>query len=116
MDKKQRSAYLRFLDLCHALERKEQLGVDATAIQLLKLIGVSEFNEKPKTVTEMMALSTVASPATIHRKLDELINEGLAEKRFTSPDHRTKRLFLTPKGQKFFVSRDKLLAKVMRSA
>lgn len=106
---------MRFLDLCHALEHKEQLGVDATAIQLLKLIGVSEFNEMPKTVTEMMAMSTVASPATIHRKLQELIDAGLAEKRFTTPDHRSKRLFLTTKGHKFFARRDKLLAIAMRS-
>lgn len=115
MGKTQESVYLRFLSLCQALDRKQRHEVDATAMQLLGEIGVAEFNESPKSVTELMALTHIASPATVHRKLDDLIKSGLVATRFALPDRRTKRVHVTAKGHKFFASRDKLLALALRA-
>ncbi len=113
MVKTKSRVYFRLLALCWALDQEQQFGLDATSVQLLREIGIAVFNEKPKSVTELMALSHVASAATIHRKLQQLIEAGLVEVGFVQPDRRTKRLHLASAGKKYFSSRDKLIAVAM---
>ena len=73
--------YLRFLRLARALNQNKSIvkDVDATAMLSLNEIAIQHLDDKPMTVTEVMALSNIASPATIHRKLDELLELGLIE-------------------------------------
>ena len=54
------------------------------------------------TVTEVMALSDIASPATIHRKLDELRELGLIEQVFEGKNRRTKYLVPTKLANIYF--------------
>lgn len=61
---------------------------------LLNEIAVRNLEGKTITVTEAMTISTIASPATIHRKLDELRDVGLIEQIFEGKNRRTK--FLVP--------------------
>ena len=88
--------YLRFLRIARALNQKSITikTVDATAMLLLNEIAVQHFDGKNITVTEAMKLSQIASPATIHRKLDELRELGFIEQIFEGTNRRTK--FLVP--------------------
>ena len=90
-----RQLYMRFLHLLHALEGDAQGNdLDLEAKKLLEIIAVRHEERQPLTVTEAMALSHIASPATIHRKLDQLREVGLVEACFEDNNRRTK--FLVP--------------------
>lgn len=86
--------YLRFLRIARALDtnKKCMKDVDSTAMLLLNEIAIQHFDAKPLTVTEAMKLIAIASPATIHRKLDELREVGLIELNFEGKNRRTKYL------------------------
>ena len=88
--------YLRFLRITRALSRNKKLtiDIDATAMLVLNEIAVQHFDGKAMTVTDAMTLRDIASPATIHRKLDELREAGLIEQIFEGSNRRTK--FLVP--------------------
>lgn len=81
--------YFRFL--AHA-GLTVSLGVDRVAKALLDEIALCDV--EPLTVTEAMGLAFVASPATIHRKIDELLAAGLIEHKQEGDNRRTK--FLVP--------------------
>ena len=90
-----RQLYLRFLHLLHALEgHASEQALDLDAKKLLEIIAVRHEQKCPLTVTEAMGLAQIASPATIHRKLDQLREAGLVEARFEDNNRRTK--FLVP--------------------
>ena len=80
--------YFKFLAHCDSTN----LGVDRVAVALLDEICLCEVD--PLSVTEAMSLAFVASPATVHRKIDELIAAGLIEHKHEEGDQRTK--FLVP--------------------
>ena len=88
--------YLRFLNLVHALEGGSTAPtMDLDAKKLLEVIFVRYANDKPMTVTDAMALSHIASPATIHRKLDQLREMGMIDTEFEGKNRRTKYLVPT---------------------
>jgi len=106
--------YLRFLQLTRALEasKKSTKEVDPTAMLLLNEIAVMHLDAKPLTVTEAMGLKRVASPATIHRKLDELREAGLVDLVFEGKNRRTKYLVPTKLANAYF---DKLSESMLRA-
>jgi hypothetical protein len=67
--------YLRFLRIVQTLDgrRNSLQDIDVTALQLLNEIAVRHFDGKTLTVSQAIALNKIASPATLHRKLDELL-------------------------------------------
>jgi hypothetical protein len=77
-------------------------AIDATAMLLLNEIAVRNLEGKTITVTEVMTISTIASPATIHRKLDELREAGLIEQIFEGNNRRTKYLVPTKTANTYF--------------
>ena len=96
--------YLRFLNLIHALDGQDTASaMDLDAKKLLEVIAVHHAQEKPLTVTDAMALKTIASPATIHRKLDALYENELIKHVFRDKNRRTKYLITTAKAEKHFI-------------
>lgn len=87
--------YIHFVNLRDRL----LLPFDLTAGQLLDLIGVCADDDEPLTVTACMK-SGIASPATVHRKLTDLIAFGYVEHK--TIDGRTKHLVPTEKANKYF--------------
>ena len=57
-------------------------SVDEVAKQLLNTIALRHADNKPLTVTEAMTMGAIASPATLHRKIDDLREAGLIEQVF----------------------------------
>lgn len=98
--------YFNFLDR----QSGEFPEIDLTARQLLDTIG--QFEETPFTVTEAMTLFHIASPATIHRKLEELLLHGYVEKRMIDNNRRSKYLFLTQRS----INAYNALGRAMRGA
>lgn len=96
--------YLRFLRLARALNQNKNIvkDVDAKAMLLLNEIAIQHLVDKPMTVTEAMTLSSIASPATIHRKIDELREAGLIEQIFEGTNRRTKFLIPTKLANAYF--------------
>ncbi|WP_310610167.1 hypothetical protein [Limnohabitans sp.] len=96
--------YLRFLALANVMDGKSvQLSaIDETAKQLLNVIASHHAQGKPMTVTQAMALSSLASQATIHRKLDDLREVGLIEQVFEGKNRRTKYLVPTNSANEYF--------------
>lgn len=110
-----KNAYLRFLAIADALTTDSDgaLAIDEEAKRLLEVIAVREMNGTRLTVTEAMELGKIASPATIHRKIDILLNAGLIDFAFEGTNRRTKFLVATPKAKQHFESLGKVMQKVM---
>ena len=95
--------YLRFLNLIHALDGDENAPqMDLDAKKLLEVVSVRHDLGKPLTVTDAMALSQIASPATIHRKLDQLRELGMIDTVFEGKNRRTKYLVPTQAAHDYF--------------
>ena len=95
--------YLKFLSLLHAIEGKGELpNLDLDAKRLLEVIGVQHSQGKPLTVSDAMAMTHIASPATIHRKLDLLRDIGMIDSYFEGSNRRTKYLCPTPQANSYF--------------
>lgn len=100
-----KQVYMRFLSILHALEGQEGApAMDLDAKKLLEVIAVRHEHKKPLTVTEAMALASIASPATIHRKLDQLRDMGMVTTVFDGDNRRTKYLVPTDAAHDYFES------------
>jgi DNA-binding MarR family transcriptional regulator len=108
-----KKTYIRFLSLVHVLDSTSahMSNVDQTAKQLLNVIVLRHAQDKPLNVTDAMALSAIASPATIHRKLDDLRESGLIDQVFEGKDRRTKYLVPTPNADEYFAELGNLMQK-----
>lgn len=108
--------YMRFLNLLHALEGGDQApAMDLEAKKILEVIAVHEANKTPLTVTAAMALSHIASPATIHRKLDVLRELGMIDTVFEGKNRRTKYLVPTQTAHDYFDSVGKVMTQALTS-
>jgi DNA-binding MarR family transcriptional regulator len=94
--------YLRFLSLVQALDSASVSDVDETSRHLLQLIVLKHAQGHALTVTDAMAMASVASPATIHRKLDALREAGLITQTFEGKNRRTKYLVPTDAANAYF--------------
>jgi DNA-binding MarR family transcriptional regulator len=100
-----KQVYMRFLSILHALEGREEIPpMDLDAKKLLEVIAVRHEQKQPLTVTEAMALGHIASPATIHRKLDQLREMGMVTSVFDGNNRRTKYLVPTDAAHSYFSS------------
>ena len=108
-----KKTYIRFLSLVHVLDSTSThvSNLDQTAKQLLNVIVLRHAQDKPLNVTDAMALSAIASPATIHRKLDDLRESGLIDQVFEGKDRRTKYLVPTPNADEYFAELGNLMQK-----
>ena len=109
--------YMRFLNLVHALESNTNSPhIDLDAKKLLDVIGLRNDQKKPLTVTEAMALDHIASPATIHRKLDQLREIGMIDTVFEGKNRRTKYLVPTKVAADYFANMGKAVQQAIASA
>ncbi len=112
-----KNIYLRFLNLIHALEGHENAPVmDLDAKRILEIIAVRHAENKPLTVTDAMAMQHVASPATIHRKLDQLRELGMIETQYEGKNRRTKYLVPTHTAHDYFEQAGKAMEHAVKLA
>ena len=114
---KAHQVYLRFLNVLHALEAESELpAMDLECRRLLEEIAVRQHADSPLTVTEVMGLSSIASPATMHRKLDALLEMGLIEHRFEGDNRRTKYVVCTDVSMKYFERAGRAMQRSLKTA
>jgi DNA-binding MarR family transcriptional regulator len=94
--------YLRFLALAHAVDVNFGDEVDLVAQRLLEVIAVSASRGTPFTVSQAMELKSIASPATLHRKLRALMDRELIVHKFEGKNRRTRYLVPTENAEKHF--------------
>ena len=86
-------AYLRLVKVVLSLESQAPFkDLDQASIKLLEVIALGELEGAPLQVTKAMELKHIASPASIHRKLEALRGQGLIEHVFVEGNRRTKYL------------------------
>jgi len=109
--------YLRFLRIARDVDVQKTpvKNIDSTALLLLNEIAVQHHEGKNITVTQAMLLSNIASPATVHRKLDELREAGLIEQVFEGKNRRTKYLVPTKEADSFFAKMSKAITNAVNS-
>ncbi len=88
------------------------LSVDPISCLILDEIALHEKNENPLTITSMMAFLHIASQATIHRKLKQLISDGYVKSECVGANRRTKHLTVTRLALRYY----KTLSQIMNKA
>lgn len=81
-------AYLRFVTLTNAIE----VPCDPTALRVLDAVAITP---KLMKVSDVMRLSHLGSSATIHRKIADLVDDGMIILVHPDDDLRTKYVHLT---------------------
>lgn len=80
-----------------------RFDLDELARVLLNHVGIhATLYNSPITVTQAMELTFIASPATMHRKVDDLLKAGYITLEYDGTNRRTKYLTPTAKAHKFF--------------
>jgi Fe2+ or Zn2+ uptake regulation protein len=110
-----KNPYFRYLELANAMEGPFT-HLDVTAKELLRVIAVQQAHNKALTVSEAMALGSIASAPTIHRKLTLLLELGLIEQTFKNGSRRTKYLVPSQQSEQYFADLGDLIKQVFVSA
>lgn len=111
------SAYLRLIQVAHRLESQGPFQrLDGETVRLLEMITVAYVDGHAMTVSDAMQLSQIASPASIHRKLDQLRVAQLITHVFNEGNRRTKYLTPTVLALKHFETLNQELLKMRSSA
>lgn len=92
-----RNFYLRFANLVDAVNKDAGIDLDNVAMKLLQEITQAHAAGTPLKVTDAMALSEIASPATMHRKIEALKTQGYIASEFQGDNRRAQ--FLVPSEQ-----------------
>jgi hypothetical protein len=113
---KNSSIYIRFLNLLEAVEQSPDLAqLDLECKKLLEIVAVRAQASQPLSVTEAMGLDHIASPATIHRKLDQLKELKLIESVHQGDNKRTKYMIPTRKALQYFDRMGKVMIKTLKT-
>ena len=109
--------YLRFLRIARGVDIQniQVKKIDSTALLLLNEIAVQHYDGKNITVTQAMLLTKIASPATVHRKLNKLIEVSLIEQVFEGKNRRTKYLIPTKEAESYFAKMSKAITNAVDS-
>ena len=112
-----RPIFLRFLHLTQAISGEwTASNLDFTALRLLEELAIAHSQGESMTVTEAMNLGFIASPATLHRKLDQLREAGYIDFSFKGTNRRTKFLAPTEIAEKYFEHMGKALLTALKPA
>lgn len=101
--------YIQFLKARHEID--DQLVIAADERELLELIAVCAHQDKPLTVTALMGMTHLASPATLHRKLGRLLALNLVDLHYEGKNRRTKYVKPTANALDYFAKAGEALEK-----
>jgi DNA-binding MarR family transcriptional regulator len=80
----------------------EKASLDARDFRLLEYLAKNSLQDEPCTITELINLKQIGSPAILHASLKKMIKNGFIHIELNQEDHRIKYLRLTSKADKFF--------------
>jgi len=107
--------YLRFVNILKSMQ-KEDVTADLEPVCALILddIAVRELHDEPMTVSDVMELINLASPATLHRKFSQMLENEWVETRFQNDNRRTKYIHLTKKSKSYYELKGKAMKKAFK--
>ena len=109
-----KSTFIRFLHLKEVLSGHQvDAEIDLTAQKLLEVVSLRHSQQQALTVTDAMQLQSIASPATLHRKLSRLLELGYIEFVFEGTNRRTKYIHPTAKTDAYFEALGQVLQQAM---
>lgn len=109
------SAYLKLIQVIHQLESQGPFQkLDAQTLRLLEAVTVAHAEDQPMSVSAAMHLSSIASPASIHRKLERLRVTGLITHAYGAGNRRTKYLYPTPLALRHYAALGVAMQKIQK--
>jgi DNA-binding MarR family transcriptional regulator len=97
------SAYLRFLQLARVIQAlPDGMEMDANESALLQAVVLRWYENSPMTVREAIGLSTLGSPATLHKRITRLREKEMLSTLNQAGDRRAKFLIPTPRTIEYF--------------
>jgi DNA-binding MarR family transcriptional regulator len=108
------NTYIRFLNCIEELEAKScEKKLDAIEERLLNAVMISVSQERELLIGDLLALSSVASQATLHGRVKNLIKAGYVKLIADSVDGRKKKVMPTKLAIQYYDKLSKLLAKAV---
>jgi DNA-binding MarR family transcriptional regulator len=96
-------AYFRFLQLAKALQSDASaVALDANERALLEAVALCWFEDRPMTVREAIALESLGSPATLHKRITRLRQKDMLVAYNQEGDRRAKYLVPSEKTLQLF--------------
>jgi DNA-binding MarR family transcriptional regulator len=109
---KTNETFLRFLELTKLLEKTTTLPLlEPVEKRMLKIVALANIKNKRLSVKDMMTMSDISSPATMHKNIHALVDKGWIFLEETE-DARRWQLQLTKETLKYF---DKLGLVIQKS-
>jgi DNA-binding MarR family transcriptional regulator len=107
--------YVRFLNLVAAFDLPASVdeALDPDGMKLLEEIVRRQVSGSTMTVTEIMKLGDLASPATLYRRIDKLKAAGILRGVMDPDDRRIKRLTVTDLGERVLLMYSKAMVKAV---
>ena len=107
------SSYIRFLNCIDALEEKGgEKKLDAIETQLLDWVMMTDAQGCEILVGDLLLLSHIGSQATLHGRVQKLIELGYVKQALDSVDGRKKKILPT----KLAIKRYEILSKLLEKA
>jgi len=95
--------YIQFLNFLQVLEQTSDApDIDVTSKLILEQVAIAVAKEDMLTVSDVMGLKHIGSPATLHRKLYTVIDAHMVNAVFHGNNRRTKYMALTKEGESYF--------------
>lgn len=109
-----KNVYLNYLIQSKAEPMDAMLSyVSPACVQLLSAIAVADFQGQPLTISQIMAMIHLASPGTIHRRVESLRQKGLIDLIYKGNNRRTKYIVPTAAANAYFEKMGDLLLKTL---
>ena len=109
---KTNETFLRFLELTKLLEKTTTLPLlEPVEKRMLEIVALANIKNKRLSVKDMMSMSDISSPATMHKNIHALVDKGWIFLEETE-DARRWQLQLTKETLKYF---DKLGLAIQKS-
>ena len=97
-----RAAFFELIARINAVENQHhEVMPDINAQLLLMRVAMAHHGGSSLNVTQAMNLAHIGSPAMLHRKINDLLSQGLIELTFEGNNRRTK--FLVPTDQAYAI-------------
>ena len=108
-----KSVYINYLIQSKANPMDAMLShVSHACLPLLSAIAVADFQNQPLTISQIMAMTHLASPGTIHRRVESLRQKGLIDLVYKNGNRRTKYIIPTQSANDYFEKMGDLLISV----
>ena len=100
------SSYIRFLKNKHDIDLilNFKFSINSLDLKVLETIAISNFQNQNLNVSDIMRISTIASPATIHKSIKRLLDKKLIFFIFKNSNYKIKYLNISSLGGNYFSS------------